>query len=55
MRMSPTSVRIWVQGDRAVLHGGTAAPRGFDAIYPNAALSTAARHTRTEWLNWFLG
>lgn len=42
--------RIWAAGGTAELHVWSGGFHGFDALYPDAALSRAARTTRTEWL-----
>ncbi|WP_460774283.1 alpha/beta hydrolase [Microbacterium sp. GXF7504] len=42
--------RIWAAGGAADLHVWTGGIHGFDASYPAAALSQAARRTRTAWL-----
>jgi acetyl esterase/lipase len=42
--------RIWAAGGQAELHIWAGGFHGFDALYPKARLSAAARHTRTEWL-----
>ncbi|MFD9741289.1 alpha/beta hydrolase [Umezawaea sp. NPDC059074] len=41
---------IWAAGGQAELHLWAGGFHGFDALYPRAALSTAARTTRTTWL-----
>ena len=43
--------RIWAAGGRAELHVWAGGFHGFDALYPHARLSAAARRTRTEWLS----
>ena len=42
--------RIWAAGGTAELHVWSGGFHGFDALYPDAALSRAARATRTDWL-----
>ncbi|GAA3926332.1 alpha/beta hydrolase [Actinoplanes auranticolor] len=42
--------RIWAAGGIAELHVWAGGFHGFDALYPHARLSAAARRTRTEWL-----
>ncbi|UWE10669.1 alpha/beta hydrolase fold domain-containing protein [Actinacidiphila bryophytorum] len=41
---------IWSAGGHADLHVWAGAFHGFDALYPQARLSTTARTTRTTWL-----
>jgi acetyl esterase/lipase len=41
---------IWAAGGRAELHVWAGGFHGFDALFPHARLSAAARRTRTEWL-----
>jgi acetyl esterase/lipase len=41
---------IWAAGGQAELHIWAGGTHGFDAMNPTAALSRAARATRTEWL-----
>ena len=43
--------RIWAAGGRAELHVWAGGFHGFDALYPHARLSAAARRTRTDWLS----
>jgi acetyl esterase/lipase len=45
---------IWAAGGRAELHVWAGGCHGFDALYPHARLSVAARRTRTEWLSRIL-
>ncbi|QUQ65648.1 alpha/beta hydrolase [Kutzneria sp. CA-103260] len=47
--------RIWAAGGQAELHVWAGGCHGFDAMYPKARLSEAARRTRTEWLGRVLG
>ncbi|WP_061294714.1 alpha/beta hydrolase [Herbidospora cretacea] len=47
--------RIWAAGGRADLHVWDGGFHGFDALYPEAALSAEARRTRSEWLGRVLG
>jgi acetyl esterase/lipase len=42
--------RIWAAGGQAELHVWAGGFHGFDALYPHARLSTAARRTRSDWL-----
>lgn len=42
--------RIWAAGGAAELHVWSGGFHGFDALYPDAELSRAARATRTAWL-----
>jgi acetyl esterase/lipase len=42
--------RIWAAGGAAELHVWSGGFHGFDALYPDADLSRAARATRTAWL-----
>jgi acetyl esterase/lipase len=42
--------RIWSVGGHADLHIWAGGFHGFDALFPAAPLSEAARETRTEWL-----
>ncbi|KUN25195.1 alpha/beta hydrolase [Streptomyces antibioticus] len=44
------ATRIWAAGGQAELHVWAGGFHGFDALYPQAHLSTAARRTRTDWL-----
>ncbi|MEV0564858.1 alpha/beta hydrolase [Dactylosporangium sp. NPDC050588] len=48
------ATRIWAAGGRAELHVWAGGWHGFDALYPHARLSVAARRTRTEWLSRIL-
>lgn len=43
--------RIWAAGGTAELHVWSGGFHGFDALYPDASLSRAARTTRTTWLS----
>ena len=49
------ATRIWAAGGDAELHTWAGGFHGFDALYPDARLSSAARRTRTEWLARKLG
>ncbi len=49
------ATRIWAAGGRAELHVWAGGCHGFDALYPQAAISAAARRTRTDWLVRTLG
>jgi acetyl esterase/lipase len=42
--------RIWAGGGRAELHIWAGGFHGFDALYPDAPISAAARQTRSEWI-----
>jgi acetyl esterase/lipase len=44
------ATRIWAAGGQAELHLWAGGFHGFDALYPQARLSTAARQTRSDWL-----
>lgn len=44
------ATRIWAAGGQADLHLWAGGFHGFDALFPAAALSAAARATRTGWL-----
>jgi acetyl esterase/lipase len=44
------ATRIWAAGGQAELHVWAGGFHGFDALYPQAAVSAAARRTRTDWL-----
>ncbi|HYQ67561.1 alpha/beta hydrolase [Actinophytocola sp.] len=46
--------RIWAAGGQAELHVWAGGFHGFDALYPQAQLSTEARRTRTDWLTRIL-
>lgn len=46
--------RIWQAGGQAELHIWAGGFHGFDAMFPQARLSVAARHARTDWLGRFL-
>lgn len=46
--------RIWASGGQAELHIWAGGFHGFDAMFPDASLSTAARQARTAWLGRFL-
>lgn len=41
---------IWACGGQAELHVWAGGCHGFDALFPHAKVSTAARRTRTDWL-----
>ncbi|WP_199510723.1 alpha/beta hydrolase [Nucisporomicrobium flavum] len=49
------ATRIWAAGGRAELHVWAGGFHGFDALFPQASLSVAARRTRTDWLARLLG
>jgi acetyl esterase/lipase len=42
--------RIWAAGGQAELHLWAGGFHGFDALFPQARLSAAARRTRSDWL-----
>ncbi|MEU3985245.1 alpha/beta hydrolase fold domain-containing protein [Streptomyces sp. NPDC026672] len=42
--------RIWAAGGQAELHVWAGGFHGFDALYPQAAVSVTARGTRSDWL-----
>ncbi|MGN9911255.1 alpha/beta hydrolase [Phytohabitans sp. LJ34] len=44
------ATRIWAAGGQAELHVWAGGFHGFDALYPKAAISAAARRARTDWL-----
>ncbi|MEV5412892.1 alpha/beta hydrolase [Thermopolyspora sp. NPDC052614] len=44
------ATRVWAAGGQAELHVWAGGFHGFDALFPDAALSTEARRTRTDWL-----
>jgi acetyl esterase/lipase len=44
------ATRIWACGGQAELHLWSGGFHGFDALFPDAGLSTAARKARTRWL-----
>ncbi|MFJ8135578.1 alpha/beta hydrolase [Streptomyces sp. NPDC096013] len=48
------ATRIWAAGGQAELHVWAGGFHGFDALYPRADISTAARRTRTDWLTRLL-
>ncbi|MET7427069.1 alpha/beta hydrolase [Dactylosporangium sp. NPDC005555] len=49
------AVRIWAAGGQAELHIWAGGFHGFDALYPHARISAAARRTRNDWLARTLG
>ncbi|MEU8379624.1 alpha/beta hydrolase [Streptosporangium sp. NPDC048865] len=49
------ATRIWAAGGQAELHVWAGGFHGFDALYPGARLSAAARRTRDDWLTRILG
>ncbi|MDH6514084.1 acetyl esterase/lipase [Streptomyces sp. SAI-135] len=49
------ATRIWAAGGQAELHVWAGGFHGFDALYPQAHISTTARRTRTDWLARLLG
>lgn len=44
------ATRIWAAGGQAELHIWAGGFHGFDALYPQAAVSAGARRTRNDWL-----
>lgn len=48
------ATRIWAVGGQAELHVWAGGFHGFDALYPQADISTTARRTRTAWLTRLL-
>ncbi|WP_305786994.1 alpha/beta hydrolase [Symbioplanes lichenis] len=46
---------IWAAGGQAELHVWAGGSHGFDAMFPQAAVSVAARRTRSDWLARVLG
>ena len=44
------ALRIWAAGGQAELHIWAGGFHGFDALYPHALVSTAARRARRDWL-----
>ncbi|WP_438306675.1 alpha/beta hydrolase (plasmid) [Streptomyces sp. HUAS TT11] len=48
--ISDYATRIWAAGGQAELHVWAGGFHGFDALFPQAQISAAARRTRTEWL-----
>ncbi|MFH8395390.1 alpha/beta hydrolase [Streptomyces sp. NPDC018036] len=48
------ATRIWAAGGQAELHVWAGGFHGFDALYPQAAISATARRTRTDWLTRLL-
>ncbi|MFE1834038.1 alpha/beta hydrolase [Streptomyces sviceus] len=49
------ATRIWAAGGQAELHVWAGGFHGFDALYPQAHISTTARRTRIDWLTRLLG
>ncbi|WP_053847178.1 alpha/beta hydrolase [Streptomyces sp. NRRL B-24085] len=49
------ATRIWAAGGQAELHVWAGGFHGFDALYPQAHISTTARRTRIDWLARLLG
>lgn len=49
------ATRIWGTGGQAELHVWAGGFHGFDALYPQARVSAAARRARGEWLAGVLG
>jgi acetyl esterase/lipase len=48
------ATRIWTAGGQAELHVWAGGFHGFDALFPQAAISQTARQVRTDWLGRFL-
>ncbi|RKR87826.1 acetyl esterase/lipase [Micromonospora pisi] len=48
------ATRIWAAGGQAELHVWAGGFHGFDALYPQARVSAAARRTRGDWLDRIL-
>ncbi|MFI8529670.1 alpha/beta hydrolase [Streptomyces aquilus] len=48
------ATRIWAAGGQAELHVWAGGFHGFDALCPQARISTTARRTRTDWLTRLL-
>ncbi|MGW2051490.1 alpha/beta hydrolase fold domain-containing protein [Streptomyces sp. NPDC001858] len=48
------ATRIWAAGGQAELHVWAGGFHGFDALYPQARISAAARRARTAWLTRLL-
>ncbi|GIE35399.1 esterase [Actinoplanes italicus] len=46
--------RIWAAGGHAELHIWAGGFHGFDALFPEAPISSTARRTRTDWLTRLL-
>jgi acetyl esterase/lipase len=44
------ATRIWTSGGQAELHVWAGGFHGFDALFPQAAISQTARQARTDWL-----
>ena len=44
------ATRIWAAGGQAELHVSAGGFHGFDALFPQARVSSTARRTRTDWL-----
>jgi acetyl esterase/lipase len=44
------ATRIWAAGGRAELHIWAGGCHGFDALFPQAPISSTARRARTDWL-----
>lgn len=49
------ATRIWAAGGQAELHVWAGGFHGFDALYPKASISAAARRTRNDWLTRVVG
>ncbi|MHC3474971.1 alpha/beta hydrolase [Streptomyces sp. 7R007] len=49
------ATRIWAAGGQSELHVWAGGFHGFDALYPQAQISTTARRTRIDWLTRLLG
>lgn len=48
------ATKIWAAGGEADLHVWAGGIHGFDSVFPDAAISVRARHTRTQWVNRIL-
>jgi acetyl esterase/lipase len=44
------ATRIWAAGGQAELHVSAGGFHGFDALFPQARVSSTARRTRSDWL-----
>jgi len=49
------ATKIWGAGGDAELHIWAGGFHGFDSVFPDAAISVRARHTRTQWVKRILG
>jgi acetyl esterase/lipase len=48
------ATRIWADGGNAELHLWQGGCHGFDALFPHARISTAARRARSAWIDRIL-